>query len=84
MANSWCSLSLSFLTDILASNCLTLKNVMFGINRKIGGWWKTFKLLAFFYFLNFGDHLFVFTFGLWTSSLLNFEFYFQIDLEDWF
>jgi hypothetical protein len=69
---SSCSLSLNFLTIILNNDCLTQNNVMFGINKTIGGWWrtffetlkKTFELLELLsYSLNFGDHLFVFVFG---------------------
>jgi hypothetical protein len=37
---------------------------MFGINRKIWEWWNFFELFELpFYFIIFGDHLFVFTFG---------------------
>jgi hypothetical protein len=59
VASSCYSLSLSFIIVKLANDCLTQNNVMFGINRRIGGWWKL---------LNFLNFSLIFSF-FWKSTL---------------
>jgi len=48
VVSSCYSLSLSLLIVKLANDCITQNNVMFGINRRIGGWWKLLNFLNFF------------------------------------
>jgi hypothetical protein len=48
---------------------LTSNNVMFGINRKIGGWW-TFELLELPFYLSFIEIIFLFlTFGFMKNFI---------------
>jgi hypothetical protein len=82
VASSCYSLSLSFFIVKLANDYLIQNSFMFGINKRIGGWWiffELFELLSYFIFLEITSWFLLLI--LWTSLLWTLRFYFSSWIE---